>query len=204
MVDKRKIAIWQVAAVFGVTLLASLGHFAFELSGFWYPMTFFGSVNESTYEHLKIFFWGGLIWAAIQHPYTKEYTNNYWAAKTLALAVTPLGIITSFYFYLGIWLPLYGKGTLTLDILTGVFGVGLGEWLAYRWMIREPFRPAIKKRAVALLAVLVVAAPLLTYFPPRIFLFENFWGYTYSGDFGVLDDYGPYLVFSERSSPAGG
>lgn len=52
--SKRRIAGWQIAAVVGVTLIASLGHFAFELSGFWDPMVVFGSVNESTYEHLKI------------------------------------------------------------------------------------------------------------------------------------------------------
>ncbi len=195
--SKRRIAGWQIAAVVGVTLIASLGHFAFELSGFWDPMVVFGSVNESTYEHLKIFFWGGLIFALIEHAYVKEDANNYWAAKALALVMTPIGIIVSFYFYLGILLPIRGSGTLVLDIGTGVFGVALGEWLAYRWMTREPFKPGVKWRALALIGVMTIGAPLLTLYPPKMFLFENFWGYEYSGEYGVLDDYGPYLVFSE-------
>ena len=197
MVDKMKVAVWQIAAVVGVTLLASLGHFAYELTGFWDPITVFGSVNESTYEHLKIFFWGGLIFAGLQHAYSKEFTNNFWAAKALALVVTPIGIIVSFYFYLGILLPIDGRGTLVLDIGTGVFGVGLGEWLAYRWMVREPFHVNYKRVAQVTLASLVLLVPLLTYFPPKVFLFENFYGYTYQGDFGILEDYGPYLVFSD-------
>lgn len=192
----RALAIWQAGAVVVVTLIASLLHFAFELSGFWTPMAFFGSVNESTYEHLKIFFWGGLIFALVQHAYVKHYANNYWAAKAVALAVTPLGIIVSFYFYLGIVLPIWGRGTLALDIGTGVFGVVLGELLAYRIMVAEPRGPRSRRRGLAALAVMFVLASTLTWFPPRMFLFENFWGYEYSGDFGILDDYTPYLVFS--------
>ena len=111
--------------------------------------------------------------------------------------ITPLGIIGSFYFYLGILLPINGRGTLVLDIGTGVFGVILGEWLAYRWMIREPFHINYKRVAQVTLASLILVVPLLTYFPPKVFLFENFWGYSYQGDFGILDDYGPYLVFSD-------
>ena len=194
----RALATWQVAAVVIVTLIASLLHFAFELSGFWTPMAYFGSVNESTYEHLKIFFWGGLIVALIQHAYVKHYANNYWAAKALALAVTPLGIIGSFYFYLGIVLPIWGEGTLALDIGTGVFGVALGEWLAYRVMTSAPRGENSRRRGLAAIAVMFVLASTLTWFPPRMFLFENFWGYEYSGDFGILDDYTPYLVFTSE------
>ena len=192
---RRALALWQLAAVAVVTLIASLLHFAYELSGFWTPMAQFGSVNESTYEHLKIFFWGGLIFALIQHAYVKEYANNYWAAKAVALAVTPLGIIVSFYFYLGIVLPIWGRGTLALDIGTGVFGVVLGEWLAYRIMVSPQRGSTSKRRGLAAIAIMTVLAISLTWLPPRMFLFENFYGYEYSGDYGILDDYTPYLVF---------
>ncbi len=195
---RRALALWQVAAVVVVTLIASLLHFAYELSGFWTPMALFGSVNESTYEHLKIFFWGGLVFALIEHAYVKEYANNYWVAKAVALAVTPLGIIVSFYFYLGIVLPMWGRGTLALDIGTGVFGVVLGEWLAYRIMVGPQRGKESKRRGISALAVMTLLAVSLTWLPPRMFLFNNFYGYEYSGDYGILDDYTPYLVFEPQ------
>lgn len=195
---KRSLALWQGSAVIVITLIASLLHFAFELSGFWTPMALFGSVNESTYEHLKIFFWAGLVFALVQHAYVKEYANNYWAAKAVALAVTPVGIIVSFYFYLGIVLPIWGRGTLALDIGTGVFGVVLGEWLAYRIMTSPPRSRRSKQRGLAGIAAMIVLASTLTWVPPRMFLFENFFGYEYSGQYGILDDYTPYLVFTSE------
>lgn len=198
----RKVIAWQVGAVLVVTLIASALHFAFELSSFWTPMAVFGSVNESTYEHLKIFFWGGLVFALIQHAYVKEHVSNYWAAKAAALVLTPLGIIFSFYFYLGIALPIWGRGTLALDIGTGVFGVVVGESVAWWIMTRPPYRQRrIAPLALTSILTFALVIPALTWFPPQLFLFENFYGYEYSGDFGILEDYGPYLVFEAESAP---
>ena len=49
--------------------------------------------------------------------------------------------------------------------------------------------------AIAILVLMGVAFVVFTWAPPRIFLFENFAFYRYSGEFGILKDYTPYLVF---------
>ena len=38
----------------------------------------------------------------------------------------------------------------------------------------------------------------VAFFPPELFLFEHFWGYEYSGQYGILEDYTPYLIFTGR------
>jgi len=38
-----------------------------------------------------------------------------------------------------------------------------------------------------------------TYYPPKIFLFENFFGYEYKGEYGILENYEPYRVFKKES-----
>jgi len=38
---------------------------------------------------------------------------------------------------------------------------------------------------------------LLTYFPPRIFIWEDFLGYEFRGEFGILEDYSEHLVFTD-------
>ena len=48
----------------------------------------FGSVNESTWEHLKLFYWPGLAFAIVQHAYLRHRVNNFWAAKAVSAAFT--------------------------------------------------------------------------------------------------------------------
>jgi hypothetical protein len=197
IVNHRKVLAWEAGAFVWIMLAGSALHFAFELTDFWRPMGVFGSVNESTFEHLKLFFWPGLLFALVQHAYVKGEVNNYWFGKALALVVTPIGVIVSFYFYLGILLPITGRGYLWLDIGTGVFGVLAGNVVAYRILTAPPKARQLKRMAAGILVTLTLAFSLLTWFPPRMFLFENFYGYEYSGEYGILEDYTPYLVFDD-------
>jgi hypothetical protein len=194
-VNRRKIALWELAGGVAILLVASFLHFLYEISGFAAPAAIFGSVNESTWEHLKIFFWPGLGYAVVQHAYLRHEVNNFWVAKATSLVLTAAGIVVSFYFYLGIALPLYGKGVLWADILTGVIGITLGQLASYRLLTRSPLRSGVRTVGVAAITALAVAVIAFTFAPPRLFLFENFYGYTYTGEFGILEDYEPYLVF---------
>ena len=197
-VDKRAVLLWEIAAFFIIMIGASALHFAFELSGFSEPFAVFASVNESTFEHLKLFFWPALIVALVEHAYIKDKVNNYWWGKSLALLATPIAIIISFYFYLGIALPLTGSGYLALDIGTGAFGVVVGNIVAYR-VLTSPDRGRRRRNlGVAIIVVLALIMAVAAFFPPDFFLFENFFGYEFTGESGILPDYTPYLVFDGR------
>ena len=98
-IDRSKVFSWEVAAFFVINILAGTLHFAFELSNFSEPVAVFASVNESVFEHLKLYFWPGLAFALVQHAYVKGTVNNYWWGKGLALLVTPVVVIVAFYFY---------------------------------------------------------------------------------------------------------
>jgi hypothetical protein len=158
-------------------------------------MAVFGSVNESTWEHLKLFFWPGLVISLVQYAYIRDKANNYWLGKALAMLAVPVGVITSFYFYLGIALPIYGRGFLWADISTGAVGVLLGNVIAYYILTREPLRAGSKSVGWAIIGSMTLAMIVFTPAPPEMFLFNNFYGYEYSGEFGILEDYEPYLVF---------
>ncbi len=194
-VDKRAVLIWEVVAFVVIMVGASALHFAYELSGFYQPIAILASVNESTFEHLKLFFWPALIVTLVEHAYVKDKVNNYWWGKAVAMVVAPIAIIVSFYFYLGIALPLTGTGYLALDIGTGAFGVAAGNIVAYRILTAPPRRPSYRAIGMATIVVLALIMATVAFFPPQVFLFENFFGYEYTGDYGILDDYTPYLVF---------
>ncbi len=197
-IDKRLVLGWEVAAFFIINLVAGALHFVFELSNFSTPVAVFGSVNESTFEHLKLYFWPALVVALVQHAYVRTKVNNYWWGKGLAMAVTPLTIVAAFYFYLGIALPIFGKGFLALDIGTGVLGVLAGNVVAYRVLTSEPKARRFSRAGWVLIGGLTVLMATAAWYPPQFFLYENFYGYQYTGEFGILSDYTDYLVFTGR------
>jgi hypothetical protein len=192
---RRRLIAWEAGSGLVIILVGSFLHFFYELSGFATYGALFGSVNESTWEHLKLFFWPGVIMAVVQHAYIRDRVNNFWTAKAASLFLTPVGVIVSFYFYLGIVIPINGKGELWATIGTAVFGVALGQYGSYRLLRAEPIARSAGWIAGVSIILLGVAMVVFTWQPPRVFLFENFAGYRYLGEYGILDDYTPYLVF---------
>ena len=194
---KRMIALWEVGAFVWIMLAGSALHFVYELSDFNGFAALFGSVNESTWEHLKLFFWPGLLYALVQHAFVKDYANNYWWGKALALLITPLGVIVSFYFYLGIALPRYGEGMLWADISTGAFGVLLGNIVAYKILTAPQKEKRFDLYGKVIMVVMTIVFLVLTYFPPRFFIFEDFLGYEFRGEYGILEDYSEHVIFTD-------
>jgi hypothetical protein len=191
----RRIAVVEIVGATIVFLVGSLLHFLYELSGFATWAAVIGSVNESTWEHLKMFFWPGLLVGLIQHAYLRQHLPNLWTAKAVSLWVTPTTIALAFYTYLGVVLPIDGRGTLIGTIITAFIGVYLGGWLSYVVLTAGPVRRRTTRLALASIALLTVMMVAFTWVPPRTFLFEDFGGYTYNGQFGILDDYSDRLVF---------
>ena len=195
---KKRLIKWEIGSFIWVAMAGSAFHFSFELSEFWTPLAFFSSVNESTWEHLKMYFWPGLIYALVQYTYARDIANNYWYAKLASLVMTPVGICLSFYGYLAISIPLYGTGFFRMDLLTMVIGLGLGSLVSYNIMIKQPLIKPTKNIVLTGYLTMLAMFSTFTYYPPKFFLFENYYGYEYSGEYGILEDYEPYRVFRKE------
>ena len=48
-----------------------------------------------------------------------------------------------------------------------------------------------------IIVVATVVFLLLTYFPPRLFIFEDFLGYELRDEYGILEDYSEHRVFTD-------
>ena len=107
----------------------------------------------------------------------------------------PASVAFLFYAYIGVVIPIDGKGTFLGTIVITAIAVTLGQVAAYRILVDEPYGERARRIAIAILVLMGVAFVVFTWAPPRIFLFENFAFYRYSGEFGILKDYTPYLVF---------
>ncbi|UCG73676.1 MAG: hypothetical protein JSV45_04700 [Chromatiales bacterium] len=203
---KLQLALWEAGCVVFVAVAGSILHFAFELSEFWTPLALVAAVNESAWEHSKIYFWPGVVYALVQYTYTREVANNYWFGKALASTVTPLSIFIIYYSYMALIGLLDTKASLQVMLSIMLIGIVIGQLVSYLVLSEEPVRVELRRLALPLYAILIVMYSSLTFFPPRIFLFENFFCYQYTGDYGILPDYTPYRVFTRQGdpTPAGG
>jgi hypothetical protein len=200
MSDKTKLLFWELSCVLWICVAGSTLHFAFELSDFWTPMAIIAAVNESVWEHLKIYFWPGLLFTLVQYTYTRGIARNYWLGKVVALAVTPV-LITAMYHSYMYWVVSSGATTsVGAILLIMLFGVLVGQLCSWRILCSEQFDPARiapsrKTYVAAGYMGLVASFSLFTFFPPKVFLFENYLCYQYTGEYGILDDYAPYRIF---------
>lgn len=201
-----KLFLWEIGCVFWICFAGSSLHFAFELSDYWAPLALIAAVNESVWEHLKIYFWPGLIYALVQYTYTRGIANNYWLGKVVALIITPITITASYHAYM-YWVTTSGTDTSVGAILMIMFlGVLVGQMCSYRILTSEPFDFVRRRYVAAGYASLVLMFSAFTYFPPQLFLFENYLCYEYTAEYGILDDYEPYRMFRkpEEMSADGG
>ena len=112
---------------FGTTL-----HFWFEWTDYWRPMALIAAVNESTWEHFKMAFWPGLIFALIEYPFIKNDSKNFVLAKFAGLMAMPIITMILFYGYTA----LTGTHMLWADIIVFILSVIGGQWLSYLILTR--------------------------------------------------------------------
>jgi hypothetical protein len=203
-VSERRLLVWEFGCILWIAFAGSLLHFAFELTEYWRPMALLAAVNESAWEHVKMYFWPGLLYALVQYTYTREIACNYWFGKAVALAITPLAILVSYFSYLQYVAVSGAKPSLGVMLGIMFFGIAAGQLTSWRILSGPPLAATTRRYALCLYVTLIAAFAGFTYFPPKLFVFENFYCYQYTGEFGILSDYGPYRVFYRGERPGGG
>ena len=97
---KKQIGAWQLLG-FSVTALGgTLLHFLYEWSGESLWIAPFSGVNESTWEHMKLFFWPSFIYAYFESIILKEMAD-FWCIKLRGIILGILLIPIIFYTYNG-------------------------------------------------------------------------------------------------------
>jgi len=201
---KLKLGLWEAGCVIWVCVAGSLLHFAFELSDYWTPLALMAAVNESAWEHTKMYFWPGLVYALVQYTYTRDIADNYWFGKAAALAITPVTIFITYYSYMGYIAATGGKASLPTMLMIMVFGISFGQYVSYRILSAPPLSDSLRRYALPMYASLIAMFSTFTFLPPKLFLFENFFCYQYTGEYGILADYKPYRVFMKEGEQGAG
>lgn len=97
---KNSLSLWQLFGFAATSLLGTLLHFLYDVTGGNVIAALFSGVNESTFEHMKLLFFPMLAFAIVQRLFFRE-RPDFWCVK-LAGILSGLALIPMlFYTYNG-------------------------------------------------------------------------------------------------------
>ena len=165
---KRSVWIWQLwgfaVSVLGGTLL----HFLYDWFGKPIWIAPFSSVNESTFEHMKLFFFPALIFAIIQSFFFKEQ-ENFWCIKFKGTSLALILIPVLFYTYNGA----IGKSPDWINI--AIFFISAAVAFIYELSLFNSEKSCIlsEKWCIFALFMMVICFVVFTFKAPEIGIFKD-------------------------------
>lgn len=172
---------WEIWGAVISIVTGTLLHFVYHWSADNKIAAIFASVNESTWEHLKIAFWPMLLVAMIEWLFWGRKTKNYCLATLIKLIATPMIIVGLFYGWTAVF-----HDSLIADIAFFIIAVIAGYYLGYL-MLRVKKDQRVSVLSGLLITLLVVLFGSLTYYAPENFLFKDpvYGGYGIDSSSGV-------------------
>jgi len=132
-------------------------------------------VNESVWEHLKLGFWGLIVFSGIEYWSIGKQVNNYFISKGTGALILSITILVFYYSYTS----LIGKNMLFLDIASFIIGTLFCQLSVYKLYKRKPFHSVVNVTGMVLLILMAITFAFLTYFPPHTNLFKDATNNTY-------------------------
>ena len=173
-------AVSEAVGCFVIYAAATLLHFVFSLFGPGALTILFGAVNESIWEHVKVFSAAYAGYALLQLLWIKTEFRRYVAAKCAGLYTLMGGIIALHCGYTAIT----GKAVAWIDLAGAAVIVALAQLLSYKLVVsRLPLRDYFAP-AVFLLMLYYLMFFSFTIYPPKLELFRD----PVSGVFGYPEN----------------
>ncbi len=162
---KKDIFLWQFFAFTFICAVGSLLHFVYEWTNFT-PFALISSVNESTFEHMKILFYPAFIFAIIEWLFFKNYYKGFWCVKLKGIILGVILIPVLFYTLTGIFGTLKGW----VNILIFFFSAFFACFYEYK-LFKVNNEYSLNLLAFITLCLMGVSFSLFTFFPIKIPLF---------------------------------
>ena len=165
---KRQIGLWQFLG-FSVTALGgTLLHFMYEWLNKSLWIAPFSGVNESTWEHMKLFFWPTFIYALFESSTLKERTD-FWCIKLRGIILGLVLIPIIFYTYNGA----IGKSPDWFNIAIFFISALVSYFYEYKKFSKEKLPCKSPKLALTILCEIAILFIIFTFATPRIGLFKD-------------------------------
>lgn len=166
--DKKYLFAERLGAGF-VIISSIILHFIYDWSGGETLAALFGAVNESVWEHMKIFTFPYVVWSFIELFTLRPVFKRFVAVKGLTLYFLLLSIPTFFYTYTA----LIGHSILVVDILSGFLLTIMTFYISYRLATGFPNIDRYYRLSLFLLILYYITYVFFTMSPPKIFLFRD-------------------------------
>lgn len=173
---KRNISLWQ-AMGFGITVLCgTLLHFLYDWTDGSTIAAVFSAVNESTWEHMKLFFIPAFIYAIVQRRFFPDF-ENFWCVKLPGIALGLILIPVLFYTYNGA----LGASPDWVNIGIFILSSAGAFYFENRLFKSGAIRCGAPYAAFALLLLLAALFVFFTFSPPKLPLFSD----PVNGSYGI-------------------
>lgn len=169
MKQKTRFLPWEIAGFVFSVIVGGLWHNLYAWSGFNSFVGVFAPVNESTWEHLKILFFPGLIFAIIEYIFIGKNMNSFLASKSLGILLGMLTIVTFFYTYKGVIGREYDVINIVAFILGGIVTYAFG----YNYSKKASKSTFDKVMGAIILLTFIVVFVVFTFVPPDLAIFIN-------------------------------
>lgn len=167
---RKNLRRWEIIGALFTCAVGTLLHFLYGLSGESRIVAAFANVNESTWEHMKIFFVPYFVFTMAQFIVFAEPFRNFFACKGVSAAAGLLLIPALFYTISGA----LGETPDGVNIAIFYVAAALTYLLSYRLLTRGALRSGWTQIAgFALLWLLLFAFVYFTYRTPQFPIFRD-------------------------------
>ena len=185
---KRQLIKWEVISLLWIILVGGFMHSVYRLTDYWQPIALIAPVNESIWEHMKMFFWPGLFIILVQYFFMRPPVANFWLAKLVLLVLTPILNFSTFVIYTAVAEARGGLATEGPTAFLAMLCAIAGQAVCCRIIISTKYSFS-SSPAIAIGYLLVISCfSSFTYFPPKLYLFEHHDNYRPNGQFGLDAD----------------
>ena len=165
---KKAIGVWQLMGFAITSLGGTVLHFLYDKLNNATWIAPFSSVNESTWEHMKLFFWPAFIFAIFQSFFFKD-AKSFWGVKLKGILLGLLLIPVLFYSYNGV----IGVSPNWINIAIFFISAASAYYCEYRQFKSDTTsckRPNLAFFTICILAILFV---LFTFNTPELGIFKD-------------------------------
>ena len=167
---QKRLIHWERACCLAVCALGTLGHYLYAWTGRAPIAAAFASVNESTWEHMKLFYWPYLLCTAAECTVFGDAFRNYFAVKAAALLLGMVAIPTLHYTVSGAFGQLPGWGNAAIFYVSAALAYVFSAWALRRGALKNAWMQPVGFGALLAPGLLFA---YWTFRPPALPLFRD-------------------------------
>jgi len=164
MNTNNKIFKLEIGCLIFCIIFSFINHFLYKWTNNCIILAPFVPINESVWEHGKLFFMPFLFYSIFEY-FLFPNKKNFIFAKSLPLVICIPLMITLFYTYTGI----IGKNILIVDILISFIIIFIMNIISYNLVFAK--KNKLTKLFAYIVIIIFLMLIIFTFFPPKINLF---------------------------------